>query len=125
MAKQDTFGVSSRTRPELGKITVTTKRKPETLEEFAELDLVANFPSDVIDLAWQTWVVKCQTGCRDRLEEGAEAVQEYADDYTYSGGRGAGRTRARPKLAKEKVSALKFTAAQLEALKAVGIVVEE
>jgi len=125
MAKQDSFTVSSRTRPELGKVTVTTKRKPETLEEFAALDLVANFPADVIDLAWQTWVVKVQGGCRDRLEEGAEEVQAYADTYTYAGGRGGGRVRARPKMAKEKVAALKFTPAQLQALREVGIVVEE
>lgn len=121
MAKQDKFKVSNKAHPQ--GVMVTTDRKPETLEEFESLGLVSKL-EDVIDLAWQNLVIKMQSGARSRLDQGADAVQEYCDNYKYGARQTSGGTR-KPTLAADKAKELKFTKAQLEALRAAGVVVPD
>lgn len=120
MAKTDTFKVSKRDHEGF---EVNHARVPETLEEFESLNLVSKYPGDVIDLAHQALVIKMQAGARQRLDNGIEAVQEYVDSYTYGARTGGGSRK--PTLSADKAKDLKFTKAQLEALAAAGVNVEQ
>lgn len=121
MAKQDTFKVSSRTHTGF---TVSNSRVPETIEEFISLNMVSA-ESDVVDLAYQNWVIKAQARARGKLDEGQEAVQKAVDEYKYGARIISTTTRAAPvKLTSDKVKELRFTRAQLEALKAAGAQIE-
>lgn len=120
MAKQASFSVSKKGHKG---VTVTTQRRPETLEEFESEGLVSSYPQDVIDLAWQNLVIKMQSGARSRLEQGEDAVQEYVDNYKY-GARTGGPIARKPKISEDKAKDLKFTEAQLQALAAAGVEVE-
>lgn len=120
MAKTDTFKVSKKNHEGF---EVTNSRRPETLEEFESLNLVSKFPDDVVDLAYQNLVIKMQSGARQRLDQGLEAVQAYVDEYTYGARTGGGGAR-KPRLSAEKAKDLKFTKAQLEALAAAGVTIE-
>lgn len=121
MAKQDTFKVSSKKHEGF---TVTTDRKPETLDEFLSLGLVSK-EDDVIDLAWQNWVIKAQARGRALLDKGQEEVQKAINDYTY-GARGAGTSTrtVKPKVSKDQAKELRFTKAQIDALRAAGVAFE-
>lgn len=121
MAKQVTFTVSKKGHPG---IKVTCDRSPETIEEFESLGLVKNYPQGVVDLAFQNWIIKVQSGARQRLEQGEAAVQKYVDEYVFGDRAGGGGFR-KPVLAAAKAKELKFTKAQLEALAAAGLVLEE
>ena len=120
MAKTNTFKVSKRDHEGF---EITTEREPETLEEFESLNLVTNYPQDVIDLAWQNLVIKMQAGARARLDDGEDAVQEYCDNYTY-GARTAGPKKPKVKLSADKAKQGKFSKAQLEMLREAGVAIE-
>lgn len=122
MAKSDTFKVSKKGNPG---ITISHDRKPETVEEFVSLGLVQK-EEDVVDLAYQNWVIKVQAGARNRLDEGADAVQKYVNEYTFGArtGGGTGTKRSAVKLASDQVKTLKFSKAQLDALRAAGVKIE-
>lgn len=123
MAKSDTFKVSRKGHEG---VTVTVERKPETVEEFVSLGLVQK-EEDVVDLAYQNWVIKVQAGARNRLDDGAEAVQKYVAEYTFgarTGGGGGGSRRQPVKLAADQAKTLKFSKAQLDALRAAGVQIE-
>lgn len=121
MAKQDTFKVSSKKHEGF---TITTDRKPENIDEFLSLNLVSK-EDDVVDLAWQNWVIKAQARGRGQLEKGQEAVQKAIDEYTY-GARGAGTSTrtVKPKVSKDQAKDLRFTKVQIEALRAAGVAFE-
>lgn len=121
MAKQDTFKVSSKSHPE--GVVVTNERVPETLEEFETLGLVKEYPQGVITLAYQNWVIKAQGGARQRLPD-PDAVQEFVDNYTF-GERISIGVAKKPTLKAEAVREFKFTKAQLEALAAAGMNIED
>lgn len=116
MAKSDTFKVSKKGHEGF---TVNHNRVPETIEEFTSLNLVQK-EQDVIDLAHQALVIKMQAGARSRLDQGEQAVQDYVDNYTYGARTGGGGAR-KPTLSTSQAKDLKFTKAQLEALRAAGV----
>lgn len=123
MAKQDTFKVSSRTHQGF---EVVNSRRPENAEEFLSLNLVSS-ESDIVELAYQNWVIKAQARARAKLADGQEAVQKAVDEYIF-GARAAGGTTTRRKAVKvdaAQAKDLRFTKAQIEALKAAGVVFDE
>lgn len=121
MAKSETFKVSKKGHDE---VELNDSRVPETLEEFESLNLVSKFPDDVIDLARQSIVIKMQSGARSRIDQGQEAMQDYVDNYTFGARTGGGGAR-KPTLTKDKAKDLKFSKAQLEALRAAGVQIED
>lgn len=114
MAKETTFQVSKKDEDPVDIVFV----EPESVEDDRWAELVTNYPEDINTLATQALVVKIQAGCRQRFEEGEEAMQAYADSYVY-GQRGGGFRR--PSLSADKVEEGGFTEEQLAMLRAAGV----
>jgi hypothetical protein len=117
MAKQSTFKVSKRgVEP-----VEVTFNEPENLTDgrWEELGVTEE---QINDLAIQSLVIKIQAGARNRLDDGK--VQEFVDNYKY-GQRTTGGGRKAVTLSAEAVKQAKFSPAQLEALRAAGVNVEE
>lgn len=116
MAKQITFSVSKRNGPE----TTCTFDAPENLEDPRWQQVVSNPAEDINELAVQNLVIKIQAGARNKLEEeGAEAAQAYVNQYQYGNRSGGGFKR--PTIAAGQAKELRFTKAQIEALRAAGV----
>lgn len=118
MAKQETFKVSKR-GVEPVEITFDA---PENLDDPRWDDLLSNKEEDINTLALQNLIIKIQSGARNRLEEGEDAVQEYVNSYKF-GARvgGGGGSRKKPSLAADKARELGFSPEQLAALRAAGV----
>ena len=117
MAKQISFTVS---KPAAGLKTECTWDAPETVSDPRWADVVSNPEADICELAVQNLIIKIQSGARNELEEnGAEAAQAYVNNYKYGARTGAGFKR--PTVSSTQVKELRFTKAQIEALKAAGV----
>lgn len=114
MAKESTFQVSVGDQDPVDISFV----EPESVDDERWEDLVSNYPEDINKLATQALVVKIQSGCRARYEQGPEAMQAYADGYVY-GQRGGGFSR--PTLSGDDISEGGFTEEQLAMLKKAGV----
>jgi hypothetical protein len=116
MSKQVQFSVSKRG----GASTTCTWDSPENLQDPRWNDVVSNVEEDVNELAVQNLIIKIQSGARQRLEEeGPTAAQDYVNEYKYGARTGGGFKR--PVVAASAVKELRFTKAQIEALKAAGV----
>lgn len=123
MAKQETFKVSKRgVEP-----TEVTFDQPESLDDPRWNELVSDPKKDINELAVQNLIIKIQSGARARLDDGAEEVQKYVNEYKY-GARQAGGGGSRAKkvsLASDQVKKAKFSEAQLAVLRAAGVSFED
>lgn len=116
MAKEITFQVSKRGGPS----TECRFLAPESVDDPRWGEVVSNPQEDIHELALQNLVIKIQAGARNELEEsGAEAAQAYVNQYKYGARQGGGFRR--PTLNSTQVKELKFSKAQLEALRAAGV----
>ncbi len=117
MPKPSTFKVS---RTGVEAVTVNFV-EPENLQDprWGELGIS---PEALNEMAVQALVIRIQSGARGKLDEGPAAVQKFVDEYKYGTRSGGGGTR-KVTLAAEKVSSLKFTPEQLDALRAAGVVI--
>lgn len=114
MSKTITFSVSKS-----GHDAVEVSREfPENLSDPAWAEAVSDPQEDIQNLAEQAWVVKCQAGARQQLENGAEAVQQYVDGYKF--GARAGGFRA-PTMSAADVKKAKFSPEQLEIMRKAGM----
>lgn len=95
--------------------------EPESIEDDRWEELVSDYPEDLNKLALQALIVKIQSGCRSRFDQGVEAMQAYANNYVY-GQRGGGFSR--PSLSQEDVEEGGFTDEQLEKLRAAGVSID-
>lgn len=119
MSKQVSFKVSKRG----GASTTCTWDMPESLEDPRWDGVVSKKDEDINELAVQNLIIKIQSGARDALEKkGPDAAQQYVNSYKFGARTGGGFTR--PVVKAEQVKALKFSKAQLEALKAAGVNIE-
>jgi len=119
MSKAATFTVSRRGGPSVE----VTFNEPENLEDERWNEIVSNPDEDINTLALKALRVSLQAGARGYLDDGEDAVQSYVDTYQYKSGRGGGGRRAKP-VTKEMQKKGKFTAEQLEVLKAAGFAIE-
>jgi hypothetical protein len=117
MAKQITFAVS---KPSAGLKTECTWDAPESVNDPRWAEVVSNAEEDINELAVQNLVIKMQSGARNELEEnGAEAAQRYVNEYKYRAGGGGGFKRVA--VGAQQVKELRFTEAQIAALRAAGV----
>lgn len=119
MAKETTFKVSKRGIEEEFEVSFL---EPESIEDPRWEELVSDYPGDINSLAVRSLVINIQAGARQRLEQGADAVQSYVDSYKY-GARTGGFSK--PSISKKTVKEQKFTDEQLAALKAAGVQIED
>lgn len=119
MAKAVTFKVSKRDSQATAEPTFMA---PENIEDPRWEELRCS-RQDINDLAVQSLIIKIQGGARNYLEDGADAVQEYVNEYTYRGG--ARRVVvSKPKLSAAAAQKGRFTPAQLELLRAAGVEID-
>lgn len=117
MPRTVTFKVSKR-----GQDPIEVSRElPESLDDDLWNEIVAAPEEDINELALQNWIVKCQSGARQRLESGPEAVQAYVNGYQY-GARAGGFTA--PTVSADEAKKQKFSKEQLEFLRKAGVAVE-
>lgn len=121
MAKQTKFKVSKRG---VEPIEVSFDA-PESLEDPRWGELVSKAGEDVNELAVQNLVIKIQSGARARLEEGADAVQKYVNEYKYGARVAGGGGKKKVALAADQVKTAKFSKAQIEMLRAAGVQIDE
>lgn len=120
MAKDTTFKVS---KQGIEPIEVNFAA-PESLDDPRWNELVSN-PSEINDLAVQNLVIKIQSGARSRLTEGAEAVQNYVNNYKYGARQSTGTRKSAVKLTTADTKQAKFSKEQLEMLRAAGVQIED
>lgn len=122
MAKQVKVSVSRRANkekgiPAAGPVEVVVSQ-PESLDEFLKMGLVEDGEADMVALAWSAHTIARQGAARNEFDEGEDAVRAKLENYTYSRKRAAAPKKPRTqRMSKAMAKDLKYTSAQLQALK--------
>lgn len=96
---------------------------PEALDDPRWGEITEDPEKDVNALAVAQFRVRLQAAARNVIEDGAEAVQQVAEEFVY-GRRTPSKSRRRARVSAETVKKAKFSKEQLAALQAAGIEVE-
>ena len=121
MPKEMTFKVSAKDK---GGVTVTWQ-SPENLED-PRWDEVVDQTSSIHAAALRSVVISIQSGARSRLDPeaadgGLAAVQAYVNEFKYGVRQPGAGGRKKVSISADKQKALRFSKAQLEALREAGV----
>ena len=121
MAKEMTFKISSEKKGSV----IATWNAPENLED-PRWNEVVDQPSSIHAAALRSVVISIQSGARSRLDPeaadgGLAAVQTYVDEFKYGVRQPGTGGRKKVSISADKQKALKFSKAQLEALREAGV----